>query len=136
VKVVINGTYGGFGLSEEAVKEYAKLKGLTLTITKTEYGSNVYWTNKFWEGKYKGPLSHKEFMALDEKNQKEYLQSSISAMLVVDEIPRNDVTLIRVVEKLGNRANGPYAELYIEEVYGEHYTIDEYDGCEQIRYLG
>tara|TARA_R110000824_G_scaffold398695_1_gene603094 strand:+ start:289 stop:597 length:309 start_codon:yes stop_codon:yes gene_type:complete len=48
------------------------------------------------------------------------------------EISRHCSILIRVVEELGSEANGKYAKLYIEEIYGEIYRIDEYDGYESV----
>jgi len=49
-------------------------------------------------------------------------------------LERDDPILIRVVEELGEKANGGCAELYIEELeYGTFYRIDEYDGLESIQ---
>jgi len=44
---------------------------------------------------------------------------------------RADCTLVKVVEELGERANGPFSELKVVEVSGL-YTIKEYDGKEWI----
>lgn len=43
--------------------------------------------------------------------------------------------LVQVVEELGDKANGEYAKLRIEEVYGS-YRIDEYDGNESVMTSG
>lgn len=51
------------------------------------------------------------------------------------DIPRNDLLLVEVVEKLGKEANGKYAELKIIEIpnqYADWYTFYEYDGLESI----
>ena len=45
---------------------------------------------------------------------------------------RHDPILVQVVEELGKRANGSFADLCIEEVSGP-YRIEEYDGSETVR---
>ena len=49
------------------------------------------------------------------------------------QIERNDPVLIKVVEALGEKANGTFAELKIVEIPdGTDWEIDEYDGSETI----
>jgi hypothetical protein len=49
------------------------------------------------------------------------------------DIERTDPVLVQVVEELGDKANGDYAELRIAELSaGTLYRIDEYDGLEQV----
>lgn len=50
-------------------------------------------------------------------------------------VERHDPALVQVVEELGDKANGEYAKLAIEEVYGP-YRIDEYDGFESVKTPG
>jgi hypothetical protein len=51
----------------------------------------------------------------------------------VDDIPRDDPTLIHVIEELGKAANGPFAELKIVEIpENVEWEIDDYDGMESI----
>ena len=48
---------------------------------------------------------------------------------------RTDKLLIEIVEELGKRASGDYAEIEIAEVPdGAYWYIDEYDGWEEVRY--
>jgi hypothetical protein len=48
--------------------------------------------------------------------------------------PRHDQTLVRVVEELGDDANGMCAKLRVAAVpSGALYRIDEYDGRESIK---
>jgi hypothetical protein len=48
-------------------------------------------------------------------------------------LSRSDPVLIQVVEQLGERANGRFARLQIEELApGTLYRIDEYDGAESV----
>ena len=51
----------------------------------------------------------------------------------VYDIDRTDPALVQVVEELGKKANGDYAELYITQLpTGTKYRIDEYDGIETV----
>lgn len=47
-------------------------------------------------------------------------------------VGRHDATLIVVIEKLGDKANGMCAKLKIEEIDTPMYRIDEYDGYESV----
>jgi hypothetical protein len=47
--------------------------------------------------------------------------------------PRADPLLVRVVEELGEEANGSFAKLKVVEIPdGVDYQIDDYDGVESI----
>ena len=83
-KVVINVSYGGFDLSEEAYKLLAARKG-------------------------------------------------VEQIRDIELIDRHDPDLVAVVEELGcQRASGDFATLYIEEIEGNQYNINEYDGSETV----
>ena len=83
MKVVINKSYGGFDLSDAALKRYNELDG----------------------------YDHKK----------------------TRNIARDDVYLIQVVEELGDKSWGHYAELKIVEVPDEvDWVIEEYDGREWV----
>lgn len=78
MKVVINRCYGGFGLSEKAMK----------------------------------------FLRVDSE---------------WPDIARNDPKLVECVEKLGEEANGAYAELKVIEIPDDvNWEIGEYDGLEWV----
>jgi hypothetical protein len=101
-KIVYNGDFGGFGLSDKAIARYAELKGLSLhKKEEDEYYS-------FW------CYSDNEYDYFD-----------------VSSIYRNDPCLVQVVEELGADADSNYSDLCIREVPdGSRYYIDEYDGNE------
>ena len=89
-KVVINRCYGGFDLSEAALK-FLEKRGYE--IRRASWGS--------------------------------YL---------VNEIERHNKDLIECVETLGeNVASGSCARLVIEEISGDVYSIEEYDGMDSIK---
>ena len=49
------------------------------------------------------------------------------------EIPRDDLVLVWVVEHLGLKANGDYAELKVVEIpEGVDWFISDYDGIEHV----
>lgn len=49
-----------------------------------------------------------------------------------DALPRHSPILVQCVEELGEKASGEYADLKIEEIEGNVYRIDEYNGRETI----
>lgn len=113
-KIVVNGCFGGFGLSEAAVARYAEIVGITL-YPRTEDIGYTSW--------YRVPPE--EYDAIDA------LEAKNDAYFSVYEIDRTDPALVQVVEELGEAANGDHAALYIVELEpGTRYRIDEYDGRE------
>lgn len=106
VKIVINSDYGGFSLSDEAVLEYGKRKGLNLV--KDE---NTNWRISIF---------YKESVA-----KENYFEER--------EIPRNDPNLVSVVEDLGESANGFAASLKIVEIPEDvDWYVEENDGLEWV----
>ncbi len=106
MKIVINSDYGGFSLSDEAILEYGKRKGLNLV--KDE---NTSWRMSIF---YKESVAKENYF--DER-----------------EIPRNDVDLIAAIEALGASANGFCASLKIVEIPEDvDWCIEENDGLEWV----
>jgi hypothetical protein len=106
VKIVINSDYGGFSLSDEAILEYGKRKGLNLV--KDE---NTNWSISIF---YKDSVAKENYF--DDR-----------------EIPRNDPILVEVVEKLGDAAYGFAANLKTVEIPEDvNWCIEENDGLEWI----
>ena len=103
MKVVINSCFGGFSLSDAA------------TLALREMGNQV---------------------ALDDRMAGEaYPNGEIATVSNAHcrSIERNDPQLIKVVESLGEAANGEHAELKIVEIPdGVEWTIEEYDGNESV----
>jgi hypothetical protein len=102
-KIVYNSCYGGFGLSDAAIKRYAELKGISI------YLCPGYVYRNLWA----------------------YTETDDS--FDCDDIARHDHCLVQVVEELGINAYGPHARLDILDVPdGARYNIDEYDGMETV----
>lgn len=108
MKIVINERHGGFGLSDEAIEYYGELKNLGLIKQKGQYFN---LTGYEW-----------------------YVEEIVDENFFTDRnIPRDDADLVRVVEELGETANGKYADLKIVEIPDDvKWQIEEYDGMEWI----
>lgn len=141
MRVVINNTFGGFGLSHRAVMRYAELKGIKLypwvdDISKKVYGNDapigeaslVHYT----------AIPEDEYTRIQDKERGKPLSAgrfakSNSLYFSERNIPRDDPDLIKVVRELGKEANGHCAKLKIINIPKDiEYTIEEYDGLEHI----
>ena len=123
MEIVINGCYGGFGLSHKGIMRYAELKGITLYASK----ENNYLTHY-----YTVPEEEYEKARIEDKKNGNYRNSN--ALYFSDgNIPRTDPILAQVVRELGKNADGDCAELKIAEIPdGVDYEIEEYDGIEWV----
>lgn len=102
-KIVINTIHGGFGLSHDAMVRYADLKGIKLVAEGTGRSLVPY---HYW-------VDNEAFRDGD--------------------IDRDDPVLVQVVEEMGGKANGRYADLKVVEIPDDvQWTIDEYDGSEWV----
>ena len=108
-KVVLNGCFGGFGLSKEAVLAILKRKGIEV--------------DRVEEDRY-------DRFAIYSTNEERYSSYSF-------EENRDDEDLVAVVEELDTKANSSCAKLYIDEYDEENfdYCIDEYDGSESLELI-
>jgi len=110
-KVVYNGCFGGFSLSDAGVRRYLELKGIL--FVEEEYKKLAYSGVRFRIG-------------YDEDDSPDYFSC-------YDIEDRADPILVQVVEELGEEANGHCANLLIRELdRGTRYRIQEYDGSEWV----
>lgn len=135
MKIVINKCYGGFGLSPEAIYMYASLKKVSVfpytednSDTRLPYGDRNLkrWT----EDSTRSTI----YWLTEDIGDKPTLEQLNKASWMHDmDIERHDPLLVKVVEKLGEKANSRFSELKIVEVPdGVDYEIEEYDGMEWI----
>jgi hypothetical protein len=104
MKVVINSDYGGFNLSDEATELYAKYKGIELRKAEREPGS-ILGTDYYLGDEW---FNYRE-------------------------LARNDTALVRVVQELGEKANGFCASLKLVDIPTDvQWQIEEYDGNEWV----
>ena len=130
MKVIINSCYGGFGLSLEALKRCIEEDIPVLEKKTIENSTEKDW-NYYMDrinikyGKYKTDVY--EIYLLNEKNEVYIFQDSSNKEL------RTNLELIKIIEELGEKANGKAADLKIVDVPDDvDWEINEYDGIESI----
>ena len=130
MKVVINGCYGGFGLSEAATRAYFGRKGKEVHAVGNDPFTSYFdapMPPEFMEPPWDHlmPRDHPQFAAYNEWYSAHSLYER--------DIERNDPDLVAVVEELGSVADGRCASLRVVEIPdGVEWEIDEYDGIEHI----
>lgn len=113
-KVVINRCYGGFGLSEAAFDCLLEAKGVPYEKVKEKnglgYGPDYYHAGHAGDEDFY--ISSYEFHSWEK---------------------RSDQDLVRIVEELGEKSWGRFAELKVVEIPDDvEFDIGEYDGIEWV----
>jgi hypothetical protein len=132
-KVVYNACFGGFGLSREAIQRYWEIKGQQIWIEDDkERPALDHFTTWLVPPEERLEVKrYEEFYAMTKEEFIAYNKARSAQTWYPDGVDRHDPALVQVVEELGNKANGNYAELRIAEVSGP-YRIGEYDGSESV----
>lgn len=105
MKIVINDCFGGFGLSDQAIEHYAKVKKIELIRRDATWRTNGY----------------------------DYYYADPQEYFSPRDIPRDDPALVQTVQDLGDEANDFASELKIVEVPdGVDWQIQDYDGIEWV----
>lgn len=129
-KVILNKCYGGFQVSPEGYRLYAKKKGLQIyaySLCLNNY-KNYDYTEKpnlgtYWFTKSFGTGKNIEISDSDYENYILYLCES----------HREDKILVEIVEELGDKVNTFASKLVVVEIPDDlDYVIDEYDGVETL----
>lgn len=128
-KVVYNACYGGFGLSKEACQRYWDIKGQSIWFEDALWGFTVWFVPP------EERLEQKEWSSMTVDERVAYNRAHSEQTWYDRNVSRHDPVLVQVVEELGDKAGGNFANLQIEEVYGS-YRIDEYDGNESVMTSG
>lgn len=146
MKIVINKCYGGYGLSIPALMRLIELKSETVESfsPKKYYGgeNEKYRKKDEWQERWNEDFSSRykhlngDWWANDNYtlvyNKKENLLYSDESRH--KEEMRTNPILVKVVEELGEKANGWGAELRVIDLpEGIEYEIDDYDGIETVR---
>jgi hypothetical protein len=139
MKIVLNKCYGGFGLSPLAAAAYLKRKGKKAFFYKNiEDSSNSKTlpreTYKYeLIGKNEAPPFYCHISTVNLGKKIKYFPNKSGVYFYDGDIKRDDKDLIAVVEKLGEKANGQYAQLSVVEIPDDiDWEIDEYDGIESV----
>jgi hypothetical protein len=132
MKVVINNCFGGFNLSDEGVKHYAKLAGITLYVEDDGgFCGPTYYTRP--KESRLPVLSEEAFLSAPMDQRRIGNENYGKNSLYPRDIKRDDPHLVATVEQIGAAANGSCAELKVVEIPdGTDYEISEYDGNEHI----
>ena len=127
MKILINTCFGGYGLSHEAMLRYAELKGIAVYPENSLGGLYTYWLVPESER-----VDQSNWLSMSKEEQKASSKLYKEQTLYSKDF-RTDPTMIQVVEELGAKANGRFAELKLVEIPdGMNYTIEDYDGMEHI----
>jgi hypothetical protein len=113
-KLVINGSFGGFSLSEKAFRMYLDRAGIEYVV---EDHPDSIWNKRF----------KKKTFDDDDNNDDSFLDEW--------DLERDDHILVSVVEELGSEeASGDMSDLRIVELPADVdcWTIQEYDGNETV----
>lgn len=120
-KVVINACFGGFGLSDEAERRLIGCEHVKLVEPVEYYGGVEGWQARF------AKEQAKDLFGINVHDGK----------VVVDRHDADDArdcpALVKLVEEMGDAANGDCARLRVVEIPADvQWEIDEYDGRESI----
>lgn len=124
MKIVINRCYGGFGLSRDAILEMYRRGSKAVEWTPFE---EYYSQTPDWKERRKRYLETNDIYDF-------YIEDGDGVVsLKYDYEIRNDPILVEVVEEMGAKSWGRYAELRVVEIPdGVEYEIDDYDGMESV----
>lgn len=133
VEVVINGGFGGFGISNEALKLLIEKKCEVVEKIPFSkwFGSRGPSQDRLrrWKEAGDGYMTDDWYEGTLYKDKQVYLIGHDVDYHVV----RTNPDLITVVKALGDKANGRCAKLKIVEIPGHvGWTLDEYDGWERV----
>jgi len=126
MKIVINGCYGGFGLSKLAIQEYLKLKGKKAYFYKYEKGNfrKLKEKESAWSSVLTLTKDYGDVIKGKYKNEDYFYYGAIE---------RDDPDLVKVVEKLKEKVDENFSKLKVVEIPDNiQYVINDYDGMESI----
>lgn len=137
-KIVINREYGGFELSAVGLELFYKLEHPDIQL----YFYNVKCKNDSYEIEYNkvnAVDASYNYIALTKDCGDKFISSQHNKLPYDDDcvissrnINRLNSNLIKVVDTLGEKANGFSVDLEVFEFEGNEYRICEYDGYEWV----
>ena len=138
MQIVLNGCFGGFGISNLALYELIK-RGSQTILTKSifEYTGEYHTLDEFFKH-YKSSYRNDAVIDIGEYKAYKYSEGLYKddQVFYFNDIPSNrtDNILIEVIKELGEQSWGLYAELYVISC-PNNFEISNYDGMESIDYI-
>jgi hypothetical protein len=143
-KIVINICYGGFSLSPNAVARLAELQGRECYFFTSPLGDKERRQINIEEAKKEWIWSAFDIPNLPISSEDNWHELSLEKKQEINnfyekheisnrDMERDDPLLVRVVEELGDIANGSHAQLKVVEIPNDvEWVVEEYDGREWI----
>ena len=139
-EIVINKCFGGFGLSNKAIKRYLELKGKQafFYIEKGGWKPDVKRIYEKVDETYGKKDDEFKMVWVLTKDKGEEFNENLNNNPDFwgcggSDIERDDEELVQVVKELGNKASGRHSKLEVVKIpSGVEWEIDEYDGSEKI----
>jgi len=132
MKIVVNRCFGGFGLSHEAIMRYAELSGIKLYVVNENEERDYKKLPKYHYIKNDEEPRTFEYAYLTKPLNEDGTYPQDSYWSYYD-IQRDDINLVKVIEEMGDAANGNCAELEVVKIPdGIDWVLDEYDGSETV----
>lgn len=142
-RIVINTCFGGFSLSREAVKRLAELQGRPCYFFELDFKTGTYqsppdvngmmWTAFDIPNPNEVLINTSNWSSIPMEERKRANELYEAHRIDQKSDDRSNPLLIKVVDELGERANGACAQLNIVEIPdGIEWEIDNYDGNESI----
>lgn len=136
-KVVINRCYGGFGLSDAAYERLHEwgvpVRAYVEENRAPDTGLCLSQPANDGEVIFDRELTPVGTGGLSDLYHAHKGRGGLQRYWMADDLARDDARLVRLVEEMGEAANGPHAELKIVEIPADvSWEIDEYDGVERI----
>lgn len=137
-RVVINTKHGGFGLSPEGCVRYLELCGQQAWVEEDDSKWSRLSGPKIWllppgpdRVNYDYEIEEWSKMSLTERQAHNKLCDE--QVFNDRDIPRDDPYLVKVVDEMGAKANGKFADLKVVDIPADvEWEICEYDGNEWV----
>jgi hypothetical protein len=130
-EIVINGCYGGFDLSKEAVLRYAEIKGIKVYPYVDSISFEVF--QKVY-GEEPTIEDHRLlWVSYATKHTENGQDAEDDNYFSTRDIPRDDPALVQAIKELKAKANSKYSKLKIVKIPNNvEWDIEEYDGIEWV----
>ena len=142
MKVAINGCFGGYDLSAQAIVEIAKRKGIKLYMYTRDYNGIGDYYEEYKRINHVDVCTNVTYTTVDngESVSEDDIhdiyndwKANIDEDNITGEWSRTDPDVIAVIEELGDEASDDCSAVYVVEIPDDvKFTIYSYDGRETI----